>query len=76
MEGITIFQRSRWTAKEGTFRGLSFFAINFCLGEVAKDIKCISIDGFDNQLLQWIGFENGDWKHWSGKFNLDRGSRY
>ena len=37
-----------------------------CLGEILADTNCISIEGFDKKQLKWIGFENGDWKHWPG----------
>ena len=39
---------------------------SLCLGELAGDVKCISVAGFDTRLFQWIGFENGDWYHWPG----------
>ena len=47
-----------------------------CLGEILADTNCISIEGFDKQQLIWIGFENGDWKHWSGNIYFQYSIQY
>ena len=39
---------------------------SLCLYELAGSVKCIYVEGFDTRLLQWIGFENGDWYYWTG----------
>ena len=39
---------------------------SLCWGELAGDVKCIYVEGLDTRLLQWIGFENGDWYYWPG----------
>ena len=41
-----------------------------CLGEILADTNCISIEGFDKKQIKWIGFENGDWKHWPGNISF------
>ena len=51
----------------GKYLSLSIDQNNtLCLAEIANDMNCVYIEGFDSRLLQWIGFEDGDWNFWPG----------
>ena len=51
----------------GKYLSLSIDQNNtLCLAEIANDMNCVYIEGFDSRLVQWIGFEDGDWHFWPG----------